>query len=288
MSNKLYERMIEDMQLKGFSPRTQDSYLLAVRRLERHYDKSPDIITEEEIRQYFLHRTNVDKWNRATCSIALSGIKFFYETTLKWDWTIVGLARPKREHKLPVVLSQGEVRTLLKKLREFRHYAILATIYSCGLRLGEALNLKVPDIQGQRGFLHIHGKGSRDRYVILPPRTLEILRKNWARHRNPVWLFPAPGQNTKKEPIATKHMSVFTLQDGLRKALAKSGIPKHVTAHTLRHSYATHLLELGVDLRVIQQLLGHASPATTMLYTKLTEPALKPALDAIHKLMADI
>ena len=288
-NTKLYERMTEDMQLKGFSPRTQESYLLALRRLHKHFDHKPlDKITEEEIRQYFLHRLNVDKWAKATCKIALCGIKFFYETTLKWDWAIVGLATPKRDHKLPVVLSQSEVRTILKKVRFFRHYATLATLYSCGLRLSEGCHLQVKDIQSKRGFLHVTGKGSHDRYVPVPARTIEILRINWARHRNPVWLFPATGQGGKDEFTATKPVPIYNVQWALRDALKSTNIAKKVTPHTLRHSYATHLLEMGVNLRIIQQWLGHASPATTMIYTQLTEPAISPAMDIINKMMNDI
>lgn len=284
----LRERMIQDMQLRGFSPRTQQSYARAVRKLAQHYHKSPDLVTDEELRQYFLHRTNVSRWSRVACTIALCGIKFFYEQTLKRDWTTVGLVKPKRVKSLPTVLSLNEVRRALACVHMPRHRVCLATIYSCGLRLTEGRTLQVPDIDGDRMFLHIRGKGNKDRYVPLPKRTLQLLRQSWKTHRNPQWFFPAPGRGGQSEPTAHKPMPVASVQMAFKEALTKAGVHKRASVHTLRHSYATHLLEQGVDLRIIQQILGHANPQTTMVYTQLTEPALKPATDIINRLMADL
>lgn len=284
----LRERMIQDMQLRGFSPRTQESYARAVHKLSEHYHKSPDRITEEELRQYFLFRTNVSKWSRVACTIALCGIKFFYENTLRRDWTTVGLVKPKREKSLPTVLSIKEVRRSLKCVHMVRHRVCLATIYSCGLRLTEGRTLQIPDIDSDRLFLHIRGKGSKDRYVPLPNRTLELLRQLWKTHRNPNWLFPAPGRSGQGEATAEQPVPVCSVQIAFKEALAKARVHKKASVHTLRHSYATHLLEQGVDLRIIQQILGHASPQTTMVYTQLTEPALKPATEIINRLMADL
>jgi integrase/recombinase XerD len=284
----LRERMIQDMQLRGFSPRTQDSYARAVRKLAEHYHKSPDLISDEELRQYFLHRTNVSRWSRVACTIALCGIKFFYENTLKRDWTTVGLLKPKRIKSLPTVLSVSKVRQTLACVHMFRHRVCLATIYSCGLRLTEGRTLQIPDIDSDRMFLHIRGKGNKDRYVPLPNRTLQLLRELWKTHRNPHWLFPAPGRGGQGEATADKPMPVASVQIAFKEALAKAHVHKRASVHTLRHSYATHLLEQGVGLRIIQQILGHANPQTTMIYTQLTEPALKPATDIINRLMADL
>lgn len=286
--SKLYDRMTEAMQLQSFAKPTQQAYVRAVRKLAEFYGKSPARITEEELCQYFLHRANVDKWSISACRIALSGIKFFYLKTLNRKWTKARLIKPKKQHTLPIVLSTEEVRRVLKCMHPFRHYAVLATIYSCGLRVTEALNVKIPDIQSKRGFLHIHGKGARDRCVPLPPRTLEILRTHWRRHRNPVWLFPAPGHSGQGEAKATSPLLATTFRDVLRDAVPKAKVHPQTRPHTFRHCYATHLLEQGVDIRVIQVLLGHTSLASTMVYTRLTEPALKPATDIIHKLMNDI
>ena len=282
----LRERMIQDMQLRGFSPRTQESYDRAVRKLAEHYHKPPDRVTEEELRQYFLFRTTVTGWSRVACTIALCGIKFFYEQTLKRDWTTVGLLKPKRLKSLPTVLSFEEVRRTLARVHMLRHRVCLTTIYSCGLRLTEGRTLRIPDIDSDRMFLHIRGKGNKDRYVPLPKRTLELLRGIWKTHRNPQWLFPAPGRGGQKEPTANKPLPVASVQIAFKEALSKARVSKRASVHTLRHSYATHLLEQGVDLRIIQHILGHANPQTTMIYTQLTEPALKPATEIINRLMA--
>jgi len=284
----LRERMIEDMQLRGFSVRTQQSYSRAVRKLAQHYHKSPDLVTEEELRQYFLYRTNVSRWSRVACTIALCGIKFFYENTLRKDWTHVGLVKPKRVKSLPTVLSVEEVRRTLACVHMFRHRVCLTTIYSCGLRLTEGRTMQIPDVDSDRMFLHVRGKGNKDRYVPLPKRTLELLRDLWRTHRHPQWLFPAPGRGGHAEATANKPMPIASVQMAFKEALAKARVHKKASVHTLRHSYATHLLEKGVDLRIIQQILGHANPQTTMVYTQLTEPALKPATEIINQLMADL
>lgn len=284
----LRQRMIEDMQLRGFSPRTQEAYVRAVRKLSEHYHKSPDHISDEELRQYFLHCTNVRRWSRVACTIALCGIKFFYENTLRRDWTTVGLVKPKRVKSLPSVLSIDEVRRALACIHMFRHRVCLTTIYSCGLRLTEGRTLQITDIDSGRMFLHVRGKGNKDRYIPLPSRTLELLRQHWKNHRNPQWLFPSPGRGGRGEPTADAPMPIASVQIAFKEALAKARIHKKASVHTLRHSYATHLLEQGVDLRIIQQILGHANPQTTMIYTQLTEPALKPATDIINRLMADL
>jgi site-specific recombinase XerD len=153
--------MIQDMQLRGFSPRTQESYARAVRKLAEHYHKPPDRVTEQELRQYFLFRTNVTGWSRVACTIALCGIKFFYEQTLKRDWTTVGLLKPKRLKSLPTVLSFEEVRRTLARVHMLRHRVCLTTIYSCGLRLTEGRTLQIPNIDSDRMFLHIRGKGKQ-------------------------------------------------------------------------------------------------------------------------------
>jgi integrase/recombinase XerD len=290
--SKLYDRMIEAMQLQSFSPRTQQSYVRSVRKLAEFYDKSPGCITEAELCQYFLHRKNVDQWSSTACRIALCGIKFFYQKTLNRKWTKAKLIKPKKDKTLPIVLSVSEVRDVLKNIRDthdrFNHYAILATMYSCGLRIGEVIPLKIIDVQSKRGFIHVRGKGARDRYVPLPTRTLQILRMNWKRHRNPVWLFPSPGRGGMKESVANKPMHPSRFNQVLKEAVRMINVHPRTRPHTFRHCYATHLMEQGVDIRVIQLLLGHTSLSSTMVYTRLTEPALKPATDIINKLMEDI
>jgi site-specific recombinase XerD len=272
--------MIEDMQLRGFAVRTQEAYLSAVVLLARHYHKSPDQINEEELRQYFLYLKNEKHAARNTCTIALCGIKFFFQHTLGRDWKTFDFLRPPREKKLPVVLSTGEVRSILGRVRRYHYRVCLSTIYACGLRLQEGLHLQVSHIDSDRLLLHIcHGKGGRDRYVPLPKPILDLLRQYWVTHRNPLWLFPSVFRS------GNAPMEASGVQRAFRAALHESGISKPATIHTLRHSWATHLLEAGVNLRIIQEYLGHASPSTTAIYTHLTQPGNDRAVRAIDQVL---
>jgi integrase/recombinase XerD len=281
----LRQRMIEDMQLRGLSERTQESYIRAVRQLAEYYGKSPDRVSEEELRQYFLYLKNEKHASRSTCTLALCGIKFFYEYTLHRDWPTLSFVRPAHERKLPVVLSRKEVCRILGCLRQPHYRVCLSTIYACGLRLQEGVQLQVADIDGARNLLHVRlGKGAKDRYVPLPERTIEMLRAYWITHRHPVWLFPA----RKGVTTATGPMCESGVQRAFRAALQESGVQKPATVHTLRHSYATHLLEAGVNLRIIQVYLGHNSPSTTALYTHLTRPAELLATEVLNRLLQDL
>jgi site-specific recombinase XerD len=281
--------MIEDLQLRGMSERTQEMYVRAVRQLAQHFHTSPDQITEEDLRQYFLHLRNVKKYSRSATTIALCGIKVFFEHTLKRPWTTLTFVRPPREKKLPVILSSEEVRAILRHVRLLRYRAGLTTIYSCGLRLQEGTHLRVPDIDRARRLLHIrHGKGGKDRYVPLPHRTLELLRHYWVTHRHPVLIFPAPGRGGIHAPPATASMPKSSVQGAFREALQESGVNKLACVHTLRHSWATHLLEAGVNLRLIQEYLGHSSPTTTSVSTHLTARAEQLGSEAINRIMSDL
>ena len=285
----LRQRMLEDLQLRGLSARTQECYTRAVRQLAEHYRKSPDQISEEELREYFLHLKQVKKYSRSACTIALCGIKFFYEHTVHRDWPTIELVRPPQEHKLPVILSLAEVRRVLGLVRLPRHRVCLSTIYSCGLRLQEGIGLRVGDIDSARALVHVHlGKGGKDRYVPLPERTLELLRAHWRTHRNPEWLFPAPGRAGIGESSAQRPMDCGGVQDAFKAALAQANIHKRASVHTLRHAYATHLLETGIDLRHIQEYLGHNTPSTTSIYTHLTNKANSRAAQSINALMQDL
>jgi len=260
-----------------------------VRQLAEHYHKSPDLITEEELRQYFLFLKNVKHYSRNTMTIAICGIKFFFERTLAQEWTTFNLVRPAPEKKLPVILSREEVRELLSLMRLPRYKVCLSTIYSCGLRLQEGTNLRVADIDSARMMLHVrHGKGAKDRYVPLPPRTLALLRQYWSTHRNPRLLFPSPGHGEVPLATATEPLHKSSVQDAFHAALKESGNNKRASVHTLRHSWATHLLEAGVNLRLIQEWLGHSSPATTSVYTHLTVQATQLGAAVIDQLMTDL
>jgi integrase/recombinase XerD len=285
----LRQRMIECLQLRGLSARTQESYVRAVRQLAEHYHKSPDLISEEELRQYFLYLKNVKHYARNTMTIAIVGIKFFFERTLEKEWTTFNLVRPAPEKKLPVILSCEEVRQILGHLRLPGYRVCLTTIYACGLRLQEGTNLHLADIDSARQMIHVrHGKGAKDRYVPLPERTLQLLRQYWQTHRNPTLLFPAEGRNHIDLVRSTEPMSKSSVQDAFHAALKASGNNKRASVHTLRHSWATHLLEAGVNLRLIQEWLGHSSPATTSVYTHLTVKAEQLGAAAINQLMSDL
>ena len=285
----LRTRMIEDMQLRGFSERTQDAYVRAVRQLAEHCDKSPDKINEEELRKYFLHNKNIRKWSRTASTISVCGIKFFYTHTLKRDWTTFNLVRPPKEKKLPPILSINEVRKILANIKMVYHRVCLTTIYSLGLRLQEGTHLQVGDIDSDRMFVHIqHGKGNKDRYVPLPVRTLDILREFYQTHRNPRLLFPAPGRGQIHMPTTEKPMPIASIQIAFKEACRKAEIKKQVSVHHLRHAYAVHLLEAGVDLRFVQEYLGHSDPRTTMIYTRLINKALSNPIKIINQLMTDL
>lgn len=284
----LRKRMIEDMDLRGFTAKTQLSYVRAVEGLTRYHKRSPETLSDEDIRRYFVHLKCERKLARPTVTIALCGIKFLYESTLRRDFTVTGVPRPKREKKLPVVLSREEVRSILGKITEPRHRACLSLIYACGLRLGEGCRVQVTDLDRARGVLHVHGKGAKDRYVPLPPAVLVLLADCWRTHRNPVWVFPSVGRGGVHGATSACPVPLGTVQQVFRAALAVSGVHKHVSVHSLRHSYATHLLEDQVNLRQIQTWLGHNSPAVTAVYTHLTEQATGAAAQQVGRLMADL
>jgi site-specific recombinase XerD len=280
--------MIEELQLRRYSVRTQEGYVSWVSRLAQHYGKSPEQISAEEVRQFFVYLTNERKLSRSSVTTALSALKFLYEAVLKQEWQVYGLVRPRGEKKLPVVLSVAEVQRVLAEVRQPRYKVCLSTIYSCGLRLLEGTHLQVGDIDSGRMLVHVRGgKGNKDRYVPLPQPTLTMLRQHWTTHRDPVWLFPRKVWVgwTREKPGP---MDESNLQKAFKAAVQASGLQKHATVHTLRHSYATHLLEAGVNLRQIQSYLGHNSLSTTAIYTHLTRNGETVAQEAIAQVMAQL
>ena len=263
----------------GYAEKTRDAYLAAVRNLADFHRLPPDKLSEEDLRKFFLHLIVHKKAARSTISVHLSGIKFFYEKTLGREWPIFQLVRPKKERKLPVVLSIDEVSMLLSSIHYPVAKACLTTIYSCGLRLSEGTHLGVSDIDGKRMLVHVRkGKGAKDRFVPLPEATLDYLRDYWRQLKPRFWLFP-----TKK---GNKPIDNGSLQKIFKVVVTASGIKKKASIHTLRHSYATHLLENGVDLRVIQEILGHSSPKTTALYTHLTNRTMTTLHSAVNAVMS--
>lgn len=233
--------------------RTQEAYVRAVRQLAEHYHKSPDLITEEELRQYFLYIKNLKHYSRKTSTIAICGIKFFLKRRSAETGPLSGYCARPAKRRLPVILSPEEVRKILGCLRLPRYKVCLTSIYSCGLRLQEGINLRVAHIDSARRMIYVpHGKGAKDRYVPLPQRILALLRQSWVTHRNPLLLFPSPGHGELPLATATKPIQKSSVQDAFHATLKESGNNKRASVHTLRHSWATHLLAAGVNLRLIQ------------------------------------
>lgn len=268
----LRQQMIAALQLSGQGERTQASYVREVRLLAQCYHQAPDCITEQELQRYFLHRTNVDGLAPASMRICDSGLRFFSQHVLKRDWHTLSLLRARTEHRLPAILSVQEVRPLLTAATPLPNQASFTPVYRLGLRLHEALSLQASDIDGQRLQVHVHrGQGAKDRYVPLPADTLTRLRPYWTTHRNTTWLFPATGREHTQGPTAAAPLSRSSVPGACRIAKQRAGLTKTgVAIHTLRHSYATHLLEAGVHPRLIQRSLGPTQLETTMLYRHLT------------------
>lgn len=285
----LRQRMIEDMQLRSLSENTQIAYVRAVRQLAEYYGKSPQDISEEELRNYFLYLKNEKQVSANTFGVAFYGIKFLFQYTLKIAWPTFDLIQPPRENKLPVVFSTDEVHRLLSCVHSLHYRVCLSTIYACGLRVSEGVSLQVPDIDSDRMVLYVrNGKGDKDRVVPLPKSVLCMLRHYWSTHRNPKWIFPIRFRCGGNLSTATKPMAADGVRKVFRLALQESGIQKQATVHTLRHSYATHLLESGVNLRIIQAYLGHASPKSTAIYTHLTRKSETMAVAAVDQMAEDL
>lgn len=256
---KLRDRMKMDMELKNLSPRTKKIYLCWMKQFTIHYGKSPDQLGDEEIRGYLYYLLKDKQASQASMNQAYSALKFFYERTLQREWNGTKIPRSKIPKKLPVVLSQYEVQRIFSATRNLKHLAALMVIYSGGLRVGEAVKLKLSDIDRDRMSIRVRqGKGAKDRYTILGERALEVLQEYWHSYRPQDWLFPGKKKGN--------YLSVSSIQRAFRGSLTRACISKNASVHTLRHSFATHLLENGTDLYFIQRFLGHTSPKTTSVY----------------------
>lgn len=284
-NGKLYRSMSDDLQLTGKAARTCNGYLRAVRQLADYCKTSPDKITEDQLRKYFLYIKNEKEFAYGSMRVALSGIRFFYTVTCKRKWNTLKNLRLKIVHALPEVITRGQVHLILDQCTTLRMEAFFWTVYTMGLRLNEALHLEVSDIDAKRGMVHVHrGKGAKDRYIPVPTATINLLRIYWATHHHPKFIFPAAGKSRKESPTAKTVMSETSVQDAIKLITEKLQFGKKVSTHTLRHSYATHLLEAGVSLKAIQKFLGHRSLQTTMVYLHLTEIAELNAREKIEEL----
>jgi integrase/recombinase XerD len=259
----LRRRMTEDMQVRNLSLQTQATYVQQVSLFARHFNKSPEILGPEEIRSYQVYLTNEKKLAPSSILIAVSALRFLYKVTLHRDWCFEDIIpAPKKPQTLPIVLSPEEVLQFLSCVQSVKHRTILTVCYAAGLRISEAVRLKVADIDSERMVIHVAlGKGQKDRFVMLSPKLLEVLRAWWPVHRPKQWLFPGDRVDSC--------ISSDAVELACQKAHRRCGIPKPVTPHSLRHSFATHLLESGTDVRTIQLLLGHRSLATTARYLRI-------------------
>ena len=264
----LRQRMIDDLKVRNRSSRTIKTYVAQVANFARHFGRSPELLGPEEIRQYQVYlveqgRVSWSYFNQTVCAL-----RFLYRYTLGRDWAVAHIPFPRQPRKLPVVLSQAEVIQLFDAVHSLKQRAILMTAYATGLRLSEVTHLQISDIDSERMMIRVRqGKGQKDRYVMLSPTLLEVLRLYWRAERPTSWLFPS---KRKEQPI--NHSVV---QRACRQAGLDAGLTKHATVRSLRHSFATHLLEAGTNIRIIQTLLGHSSVSTTQRYTYVSNKTVR-------------
>jgi integrase/recombinase XerD len=259
------ELMLQNMILRGFSPETQKVYLSQIRFFESFFQQPAENLESSAVREYLHHLIAVRNLSRSRINIAYSALKFFFASTLQRDWVMKEIPRAKKDSRLPVVLSRVEIQHLLSVIPNLKHRTIFTTIYGSGLRISEAVHLKLEDIDSKNMQIRVkQGKGNSDRYTLLSQKNLLLLRDYWRNYQPSIWLFE--GQNS------TKPIDAHSIRKVFQKARKKSGILKPATVHSLRHSFATHLLEDGVNIRVIQQLLGHSNIHTTCRYLHVISP----------------
>ena len=263
----LRQRMLQDMGIRNLAVNTQLAYVQQISAFARHFDRSPEALGPEQVRAYQVHLLEERKLAAGSLSVVAAALRFLYKITLRRPWNDDDIPMPKRPLKLPIVLSPEEVVRFLACVASTKHRTILTTIYASGLRVSEAVALTPADIDSSRMVLRVdQGKGRKDRYVMLSPRLLEVLRDYWRIERPKPWLFPGDG--------AGCHITKNAVEQACQKAHRAARIDKPVTPHSLRHAFATHLLEAGTDVRRIQLLLGHRSLATTSRYLKVATSSL--------------
>ena len=265
--SKVLGEMKEELKLQGYSPNTIDVYLTHINQFIKFHKKNPETLQQEDVRKYLLFLLEEKESSHSYANQALSSLKFLYSEVLHKQEVVFNLPRPKKEKKLPVVLSQQEVSKILNSIDNYKHRAILFLTYSAGLRVSEVVGLKINDIDSDRMLIRVRqGKGRKDRYSILSEAALKALREYAKRYDLDKWLFPGGKKGT--------HLTERSVQRVFKKACKKANIEKDVSIHSFRHSFATHLLEKGVDLRYIQELLGHKSSKTTEIYTHVSKKKL--------------
>lgn len=276
----LRQRMLEELQRHNYSPETIRLYLFAVKDFSRYFKKRPDLLTQEHMREFQLHLLKERKLAVETVAGRVTALRFFFVKVLKRPYEELDLVYPKLPHRLPTVLSEEEVTKLIESASSAYHRVILTTLYATGMRRAELARLKVSDIDSARMVIHVRqGKGGKDRDITLSPRLLEILRDYWKWRKPQVYLFPSLLRPRSDKPITDK-----TIWYAVREAARRAGIKKKITPHTLRHSWATHLLERGTDLKTIQVLLGHADLEATTIYLHLSQRHLQSMTNPVDTL----
>jgi len=272
---QLRDQMISIFALGNYSPRTAKEYLRCVRVFTAHYMRCPSQLGKQEVRGFLHHLLVVRRLKPPSIKGYVASLKFLYARTLQRPEVVAWIPYPKVHSKLPAVLDPAEVKEILMAVEPPLFRALFVTTYATALRVSEVCALRIEDLDSRRGVIRIRGKGGRDRYVPLRAKLLDVLRRYYRCHRpKGVWLFPAARSD--------RHVSPEQARTALRKAVRKTSIKKHVTPHVLRHSCATHLLEAGVELRVIQALLGHASIRTTVRYTRVSTRLIKGTIDPLE------
>ena len=273
----LYEQHLTNLTLQGKRPATIDAYSRAIRRIAAYFDCCPDNLTTDDLKRYFASLIDSHSWS--TVKLDRNGLQFFYRYVLNHSWEWLNIVKPPQVKRLPDILTPAEVAIVISLTRQLRYQVCFLTLYSMGLRLGEAVSLRVGDIDSQMMQVHIRdAKGGKDRLIPLPKRTLIALRYYWKTHRHPRYLFP--GKDGKLDSLIDRG----GIQKALKRVIGECNIHKSISPHNLRHSYATHLLEQGLDLRSVQSLLGHNSLNTTARYTRLTQITRKNTVEAINQL----
>jgi len=279
--DELREQMMKDLQLKGITPRTQRKYLREATNLSNYFGKSPVELGEKEVKEYLVHLLEDRKLSRGTYRNYVAGIKFLYKTTLNREEVVEKIRYPKAKKKLPVVLDLAEIKALLSVMENLKHRALLTITYSSGLRISEAACLKVTDIDSKRMMVRVQqGKGGKDRYSILSQTALELLRRYWRQYRPKEWLFEGQKEGT--------HICLTAIRQIFLEAKERAGITKPASPHTLRHSFATHLIEAGTSLHHVQLLLGHRSPITTTVYLHVSKMNLSKVASPLDSLPEEI
>ncbi len=276
---KFHDLMDRELRIRGMSQSTRESYLRNVRCFVRHFMRPPDQLGAEEVKRYQLHLAKERRLAWGTFNQHVCAIRFFYRHVVAAPWEVEAIPYQKTGRRLPVVLSGEEVLALIEAAQNVKHRAILMALYAGGLRVSEATHLRVEDIDGKRMTIRVvQGKGRKDRYVMLSAKLLDVLRRYWAQER-PVgpWLFPGPD--------ASRPLTSSTVEKVLACAREKAGIRKRVHPHTLRHCFATHLLERGANIRVIQRLLGHGSLRSTEIYTHVAETYVRDTTSPLDELL---